>query len=761
MNSIRIILIFLLLIFSLQNAFCANRYWVGGTGLWTDAASHWATSSGGSPSAGNLPSSSDDVYFDSNSGTGSTTVNSNVTIVNLTFSSSCSSIILDITSNTMTISSTSSGLIMNSGNETLRVSGGTLTITNTTWLYGGILQLNSGIFNINCFSATGTYGLNIIGTTVNCAGATVNIGNGTNEVLALNSGTLTISGGTINIRTEFYTLGGTLTISGGTINVNTCIGSQRFYSIYMGSTTYNLTGGIIDIKNVAANGNTAIRIDNTCTTGILTGSTITMSATNGNYYLMINKRINNLEINSSGQTATLTNNDLDLAGNLTLTSGTFDVSAYNISLAGNWTKTAGVFNYNTQTVLFNGTSLQQISGTTATSFYNLTLNNSSGLTLTPNTGIKTTVRNTLTLSNGKISLENFDLNIGSAGVSGSISNGNSSNYIITNGTGVLRQYNIGTGQRTSAFYPIGISSSSYTPITLTVSGASIIDDFSVAVSQNVFINGTSGSIYTDDCVNRTWNITEGTTTGSSITISPQWNGSDEFTSFTRSAAYIGHYTGGNWVSLTTGSVSGPNPYTCTSEVVTSFSPFAVFDPILLPVEMISFEAKVDDNSVNITWKTSSEINCDYYRIKKSSDGIHFFDFEDINQNGDPFISNNYKVIDQTPFYGVSYYQLNQFDFDGNITYSDIRSVKFNKNEVTNIYPNPIIDGKFNLSLSDFNGDIHLSIYDCNGKLVHDQDFKNDLNSTILVEINNLLSKGIYHIQISNEHKSENHKLYIP
>jgi len=45
-----------------------SRYWVGGTGNWTDATNHWATSSGGTPDVGNLPTSSDDVIIDSSSG---------------------------------------------------------------------------------------------------------------------------------------------------------------------------------------------------------------------------------------------------------------------------------------------------------------------------------------------------------------------------------------------------------------------------------------------------------------------------------------------------------------------------------------------------------------------------------------------------------------------------------------------------------------------------------------------------------------------
>ncbi len=46
----------------------ANRYWVGGTGNWSDDDNHWATSSGGSGGNGNIPTSSDNVIVDANSG---------------------------------------------------------------------------------------------------------------------------------------------------------------------------------------------------------------------------------------------------------------------------------------------------------------------------------------------------------------------------------------------------------------------------------------------------------------------------------------------------------------------------------------------------------------------------------------------------------------------------------------------------------------------------------------------------------------------
>lgn len=47
----------------------ANRFWVGGSGNWSDNTNHWSDSSGGSPGVA-VPTSSDDVYIDVNSFTG-------------------------------------------------------------------------------------------------------------------------------------------------------------------------------------------------------------------------------------------------------------------------------------------------------------------------------------------------------------------------------------------------------------------------------------------------------------------------------------------------------------------------------------------------------------------------------------------------------------------------------------------------------------------------------------------------------------------
>jgi hypothetical protein len=63
----------------------SDRYWVGGTGDWSDDTNHWATTSGGAPAGGNLPTSADSVFFDASSNATAYTVTVNATLDCLDF----------------------------------------------------------------------------------------------------------------------------------------------------------------------------------------------------------------------------------------------------------------------------------------------------------------------------------------------------------------------------------------------------------------------------------------------------------------------------------------------------------------------------------------------------------------------------------------------------------------------------------------------------------------------------------------------------
>jgi prepilin-type N-terminal cleavage/methylation domain-containing protein len=95
-------------------------YWVGGTGNWSDSANHWASTSGGTANANNLPGVTTNVTFDTNSGTGIVTVNGNASMA--TFTHSKASLTVAIGTYNLAVTGASS---LTNGTTTIGISAGT------------------------------------------------------------------------------------------------------------------------------------------------------------------------------------------------------------------------------------------------------------------------------------------------------------------------------------------------------------------------------------------------------------------------------------------------------------------------------------------------------------------------------------------------------------------------------------------------------------------------------------------------------------
>ncbi|MEZ4921687.1 MAG: T9SS type A sorting domain-containing protein [Crocinitomicaceae bacterium] len=134
----------------------------------------------------------------------------------------------------------------------------------------------------------------------------------------------------------------------------------------------------------------------------------------------------------------------------------------------------------------------------------------------------------------------------------------------------------------------------------------------------------------------------------------------------------------------------------SAAAVTNFSPFTLAsytnnNP--LPIELLSFEAKLNNEQVDLFWTTVSESNNDYFEIERSFDGQQWEYLETVDGAGTSSITLNYKVIDSKPHAGVNYYRLKQVDFDGNYEFSSVAKVDVPFNNLGNlvIYPNPTND----------------------------------------------------------------------
>jgi hypothetical protein len=104
----------------------------------------------------------------------------------------------------------------------------------------------------------------------------------------------------------------------------------------------------------------------------------------------------------------------------------------------------------------------------------------------------------------------------------------------------------------------------------------------------------------------------------------------------------------------------------------------------IPVELVLFEGKSNNNTVYLDWQTASEIRNDHFDIERSSDAISFNNIGTVKAFGK---AANYNFVDQEAPNGVNYYRLKQVDTDGKFTYSKVIAVKINKKASKSvIYP---------------------------------------------------------------------------
>lgn len=173
------------------------------------------------------------------------------------------------------------------------------------------------------------------------------------------------------------------------------------------------------------------------------------------------------------------------------------------------------------------------------------------------------INQTLNLG-AKVSLNGGNLKL--KGTSSNITNGNESNYIVTNANSSVKVESLNSA-RGQVNIPIG-TPNYFNPISIANSGTS--DTFSVRVSEGI-ANTTNGA------VNATWEVNEENAGGSNVSLNLGWNTAQHNSSFVLANARVGHYKNGNWVEESSGTLTGTGAYQISATGITDFSPFSVMN----------------------------------------------------------------------------------------------------------------------------------------------------------------------------------------
>ena len=196
----------------------------------------------------------------------------------------------------------------------------------------------------------------------------------------------------------------------------------------------------------------------------------------------------------------------------------------------------------------------------------------------------------------------------------------------------------------------------------------------------------------------------------------------------------------------------------TAKNVTAFSPLAPgfkSPPAALPVELISFEAKRNNNEVEVLWATAAEINNEKFEIQRSYDGKSFDLVHVEYGQGNSFGLTNYEFVDNDVVSHIVYYRLKQVDFDGTFTYSDVVVVVTSDSDIEraiDVYPNPNTGNLIFLKATDNLGDFaRARLLTSSGVLVTEVSNLFISSKTYsAISIENKPNPGVYFLEISGQ-----------
>ena len=175
----------------------------------------------------------------------------------------------------------------------------------------------------------------------------------------------------------------------------------------------------------------------------------------------------------------------------------------------------------------------------------------------------------------------------------------------------------------------------------------------------------------------------------------------------------------------------------------------------LPITLIYFKATSKGKTVKLNWATASEINNNYFTVERSNDGINFKTILQKKGAGNSTSNLYYDAIDENPSLGFNYYRLNQIDFDGTFTYSDIISENFifsnDKSEsliIESIGPNPFNENFKIIFSSTFAGTVEFKILNLSSQVMYSEKINVDPGLNYMTfNQSEILNNGIYFVSL--------------
>jgi len=182
----------------------------------------------------------------------------------------------------------------------------------------------------------------------------------------------------------------------------------------------------------------------------------------------------------------------------------------------------------------------------------------------------------------------------------------------------------------------------------------------------------------------------------------------------------------------------------------------------LPVEMLSFSGNCEGKNTKLKWVTASEINNDHFNIERSVDGVNYEVIGKVQGHGNSTITNAYTYSDEYSLSDMTYYRLQQIDFNAS-------SETFGPVVVRNCQSQSVLDfvvtgqeaGNTNLLIeSPYSGKFNLTVLNTQGQVVINTEATISEGSNLVPLETDKLSTGIYHVRLQGESDMVIKKVFI-
>lgn len=355
--------------------------------------------------------------------------------------------------------------------------------------------------------------------------------------------------------------------------------------------------------------------------------------------------------------------------NLTINSGILDVGTNNLTVLN-------------RVILIGGSFVNNQSGTGRITTSNLVLNAPSGFTLGGSRTFLLQVNGTMTFTSGILYTNSNDILKFMSG--SSVTGASNTSHV----DGPVTKIGV-----SSFVFPVG-SGNVYAPISMNAPASN--STYTAEYFPFAYTNTTTLAAGLDHVSNvEHWIFNRVSGSNVNVTLSFTTARSGVVNSLTD--LRVAKWDGSQWLNLGNGGTTGTTSAgtVVNSSTITTYSPFTLgssntLNP--LPVNLLSFNAKLIDNLVAIKWSTSNEINNDYFTIEKSINGIEWTTLTTVDASESNENVKFYEAFDLSPLHGIQYYRLRQTDINGQSKYYDkvFVNVTSTKPEIV-AYPNPCSD----------------------------------------------------------------------